>query len=385
MRCLFIPLIAWLCLILTGCSSTNKITRYSNIGTNARLVYRDKYELPYAMNFKNSVVGGLSGIDYDREHDQYFLISDDPAAHGPSRYYTAKIGLSNKGIDSVVLTEMTPLLNTEGLAYSDVRKDRAHSLDAEAMRYIPSLREIVYSSEGQRLEDKDKKWTIQNPTIYIARLDGTFKDSFELPQNMYMHQTEYGPRHNSVFEGLTLSNDQRSMFVSVEEPLYQDGPRVATGDSTALIRFLKFDMHSRKQVAQYAYRIEAVPYPPTPSNAFKINGVSDILYAGHDKFLVIERAFMTGRKSTSIRIYLADAGDANDISSVPALTSFQDIKSISKKLLFNLEDLHIYIDNIEGVTFGPQLPNGHQSLLLVSDDNFSSAQTSQFFLFEFIP
>ena len=94
---------------------------------------------------------------------------------------------------------------------------------------------------------------------------------------------------------------------------------------------------------------------------------------------------MTGRKSTSIRIYLADAGDANDISSVPALTSFQDIKSISKKLLFNLEDLHIYIDNIEGMTFGPLLANGHQSLLLVSDDNFSSAQTSQFFLFEFIP
>jgi len=361
------------------------MTRYLNIGPNARLVYRDKYDLPHAMNFKNSVVGGLSGIDYDREHDQYFLISDDPAAYGPSRYYTAKIGLSKKGIDSVVLTEMTPLLNTGGLPYSDVRKDRAHSLDAEALRYIPALREIVYSSEGQRFEDRDKNWIIQNPTIYIASPDGTFKDSFELPQNMYMNQTENGPRHNSVFEGLTLSNDQRSMFVSVEEPLYQDGPRAATGDSTALVRFLKFDVQSRKQVAHYAYRIEAVPYPPIPSNAFKINGVSDILYAGHDKFLVIERAFMTGRKSTSIRIYLADAGDATDISSAPALTSFQDIKSISKKLLFNLEDLHIYIDNIEGVTFGPQLPNGHQSLLLVSDDNFSSAQTSQFFLFEFIP
>jgi hypothetical protein len=43
----------------------------------------------------------------------------------------------------------------------------------------------------------------------------------------------------------------------------------------------------------------------------------------------------------------------------------------TKKLLLNLDDLGIYIDNIEGVTFGPVLPNGHKTLGMVADNNFN--------------
>lgn len=54
----------------------------------------------------------------------------------------------------------------------------------------------------------------------------------------------------------------------------------------------------------------------------------------------------------------------------------------NKKLLINMDDLGIYIDNIEGVTFGPDLPNGHKTLIFVSDNNFSKEQKTQFLLFE---
>ena len=47
-----------------------------------------------------------------------------------------------------------------------------------------------------------------------------------------------------------------------------------------------------------------------------------------------------------------------------------------------MNDLGIYTDNIEGLTFGPQLANGNRSLLFVSDNNFSSTQKTQVFLFE---
>jgi hypothetical protein len=47
-----------------------------------------------------------------------------------------------------------------------------------------------------------------------------------------------------------------------------------------------------------------------------------------------------------------------------------------------MDDLGIFTDNIEGLTFGPKLTNGHQSLLFVSDNNFSDKQKTQFLLFE---
>ncbi len=50
-----------------------------------------------------------------------------------------------------------------------------------------------------------------------------------------------------------------------------------------------------------------------------------------------------------------------------------------------MDSLGVYIDNIEGATFGPRLANGHRTLLLVADNNFETFQKTQFFLFEVIP
>ena len=47
-----------------------------------------------------------------------------------------------------------------------------------------------------------------------------------------------------------------------------------------------------------------------------------------------------------------------------------------------MDDLGIYIDNIEGITFGPILPDGKRSLLFVADNNFNPLEKTQFLLFE---
>jgi len=44
-----------------------------------------------------------------------------------------------------------------------------------------------------------------------------------------------------------------------------------------------------------------------------------------------------------------------------------------------------WIDNIEGVSFGPDLSHGHRSLVLVSDNNFNPDQITQFLAFEVLP
>jgi hypothetical protein len=47
-----------------------------------------------------------------------------------------------------------------------------------------------------------------------------------------------------------------------------------------------------------------------------------------------------------------------------------------------MDDLGIFTDNIEGITFGPKLANGKPTLLFVSDNNFSDKQKTQILLFE---
>ena len=42
------------------------------------------------------------------------------------------------------------------------------------------------------------------------------------------------------------------------------------------------------------------------------------------------------------------------------------------------------LDNTEGMSWGPVLPNGRRSLMFISDDNFSARQISQWLAFEFL-
>ena len=54
---------------------------------------------------------------------------------------------------------------------------------------------------------------------------------------------------------------------------------------------------------------------------------------------------------------------------------------MQKRLLLDMSALGIYIDNIEGVTWGPRMADGRRTLLFVSDNNFDTAQQTQFLLF----
>jgi hypothetical protein len=54
-----------------------------------------------------------------------------------------------------------------------------------------------------------------------------------------MQTEDKGPRQNGVLEGITFADNYTSLFVNVEEPLYEDGPRADTIDNNAFIRILK--------------------------------------------------------------------------------------------------------------------------------------------------
>jgi len=379
-RTSFFILIAVLC----SCSSSKKISTSLKNNSVSQLKYLSEYDVPNAKQFRGTTIGGLSGIDYDVKRDVYYLISDDRSAINPARFYTAGIHIAENKIDSIEFIAVDSLKTAQGATYPNSKQDPSHTPDPESLRYDPLTDEIVWSSEGERIIRPGNN-VLEDPAITVIDRNGTYKDSFDLPSNMHMHESESGPRQNSVFEGIAFTNEYKYLFVSVEEPIYEDGPRAGTDDSTAWIRMIKFDVATRKPVGQYAYKIEPVAYAAIPASAFKINGVSEILWIGENKLLVVERSFSTGRPGSAIRVFIADLERATDIANVHSYNAQLNAEPISKKLLLNMDELGRYVDNIEGVTFGPTLPNGHRTLIFVADDNFSPLQKTQFLLFEVIP
>ncbi|MBB6239768.1 hypothetical protein HDC90_004429 [Pedobacter sp. AK013] len=371
-------------LFLVSCSAT----RYASVSQNETRIssvkFLHEYVMPLNQVFENSVVGGLSGIDYDAVHNLYYLISDDPSQFSPARIYTAQLDLKENKIDTIRITGVTYLLQENGKQYPKYDTDKSVKPDGESVRYNPVTRQLIWSSEGERLF-KNGDTTIVQPSLTFISTGGKFLDTIPLPKGFQFTKTESGPRKNALFEGLTYTDHYKTLYASLEEPLYQDGPQSSFGYDKALTRILKFDVATKKNTAQYAYNLDALPVKPTVDNDWNVNGISEILAINNHTLLVMERAWAKGHDDhTFIKLYLVDlSGAENEIDNTSFLKNHP--RPLTKKLLFDFDSLNKHIDNFEGVTFGPKLANGHHSLIFCVDNNFGKSQVQQFFLFEIIP
>ena len=203
-----------------------------------------------------------------------------------------------------------------------------------------------------------------------------------LPANLEMQKQEKGPRNNGTLEGITFDSNYKNIYTNLEEPLFEDDDRAST-DKGAFIRLYQFNAKTKKNTAQYAYKLDPIAHEPNPKEAFAVNGISAIQYFGKNQLLVVERSYSTGTASCTIKVFLCDLKKASNVKNYVSLKN-QNFEIASKKLILNMDDLGIFIDNIEGLTFGPKLANGHRSLIFVSDNNFSDKQKTQFLLFELV-
>lgn len=346
------------------------------------LRFLGEYEIPFVMKFDSTIVGGLSGIDYDKKRDQYYAISDDRGSHGYIRFYTLKFDVSSDGLKRVRFLNVKPLLSPKSRRYD--KNIKATNPDPESIRLNTPLDELLWVSEGERIVGRSTK-SLTHPLIYTADLNGKYKTSYPLPENVKMQAISKGPRQNSALEGTTFNEKFTHLYVALEEPLHEDGPRADTVKNNATTRIFKFDVATRKLVASFAYPLEKVAYPPSPPDKFRINGVSEIVHAGGEWLITVERSFSTGRLPCTVKLFLTDLSTAQDITKISSLAKEPKVRAAAKTLLLNLDELGIYIDNVEGITFGPRLPNGNQTLILVTDNNFNWFEKTQLLLFEVVP
>ena len=362
--------------IFISCSNLKQVSKNDSV---PRLNFINSIEIPYNQDFKNTKIGGLSGIDYDKKQNLYYLISDERSQQNLSRFYTAKILLNNDRLEAINFQDSNTLKNEEGKTFGSWLTTPETSADPEDIRYNPKTNSLIWSSEGARVLTNDKT-VLQNPSITFMDLKGNFKSQIKLPSNLVMQKENRGPRNNGTLEGITFDKKFKTIYTSLEEPLFEDGDQASISKS-GLIRLYLFDAKTKENRAQYGYQLEKIAHEPKPKGAFAVNGVAAIQYYSKNQLLVLERSYSTGTQACTIKVFLCDFKKATNVKDYASLLN-QTIELASKKLILNVDDLGIFTDNIEGLTFGPKLANGKRSLLFVSDNNFSVAQKTQLLLFE---
>ena len=362
--------------IFISCSNLKQVSENSSV---PQLKFINSIEIPFNQEFKNTKIGGLSGIDYDKKQDLYYIICDERSQENLSRFYTAKINIKNDTLQAINFQQTNTLKNEAGNAFGNWLTTPETSADPEDIRYNPKTNSLIWSSEGARVLTADKT-VLQNPSITFMDLKGNFKTQLNLPANLEIQKEKKGPRNNGTLEGITFDNKYKTIYTSLEEPLFEDGDQASTTKG-GLIRLYQFDVKTKMNTAQYGYKLEPIAHEPKPEGAFAVNGVAAIQYYKKNQLLVLERSYSTGTQACTIKVFLCDFKKATNVKDYDSLLN-QKIELASKKLILNMDDLGVFTDNIEGLTFGPKLTNGNRSLIFVSDNNFSATQKTQVFLFE---
>jgi 3-phytase len=364
---LVLPAIAaWNTQHVTAAPTDDKVTvaSYELIGTTS---------IPTGTQFEGTEIGGLSSITYDSKRGVYYAISDDQGTIDPVRYYTLGIDVSDGRLDpgDITFQDVTNILDPSGMPYAPT------SLDPEGMA-LTHEGQLYFTSEG---------FTLRSPPVdpFIRRLNlnGRQTRSLDVPIKFLPDPNALGTRgvrSNLGFESLNVTPDQRTLVIASEAALFQDGPPAGVNQES-FARILEYRLSSGQSGSEYVYVVNPIAEPPVPTTAFAVNGLVELLPLDNlGTMLALERSFSVGAPGlgNTIWLYEIQTQGATDVSGKFSLLN-ETFTPVTKRLILNVEaDLGIEPDNIEGMAFGPALPDGRLPLVLMSDNNFTATQSTQF-------
>ncbi len=364
-------------IVLSACGTMPQITAEERLFPPISLEFLDEYVIK-PQTVQDTPLGGLSAITYDRQRDRFYALSDDRSQQAPARFYTLKIDLTTTDeqpakIEGVTVENVTLLKDQTGQTYS------SQTIDPEGIALSPRGT-IFISSEGVPKEGI-------NP--FIGEFDpttGQLQQEIRLPQR-YLIATDpetepQGVENNLGFEPLTISatstlkDDPFRIFTATEASLKQD--TTSTPPVNIPVRLLHYvisPVGPPVLVAEHLYLLDE-----TPKGAIA-NGLTELLALPREgSWLSLERTFgMFGFGAKLFQVVNSAASETSTISSFKE--GIEGIKPLRKKRLLDLETLEIELDNLEGMTLGPRLRDGSETLFLISDDNFNAEQTTQLLLF----
>lgn len=304
--------------------------------------------IPNGTIFQNTVIGGLSGLFFDPHTQTLSVISDDPGKNSDNRFYEFSVDY-RKSVPLEI--QNVHIFRPENNLKKDV------FLDSEG---------IVRTSEGHLIVSSETLFDGSKNFHKIFDQNGEQIGAFSVGDK-FIPKADFGIQANKGFEGLTTNSDSSILWTANESPLHQD--KIEGKDLVRLIKLVKKENY--EVLAEYAYELE--PFPVAK------NGLSEMMYISEHKLLTIERAHNYLTNTTIVRLFEVEIKNSKNYKNVPAFKSQKKIQTVTKKLLLDFKDLKLpKVDNLEGISFGPTLPNGKNSLIVVSDNNFNPLQITQF-------
>ncbi|VXD13589.1 conserved exported hypothetical protein [Planktothrix serta PCC 8927] len=325
--------------------------------------------LPTELLYNNTEVGGLSGITYNPEKQVYYAISDDPSNKNKARFYTLNIDLSSGFLSEtgVSVIGVTPLLTETGKPFTK------NSIDPEGIAF--SGNSIFIASEGNFYQNIP-------PFIQEFSLKGEILQTLPIPEKFFdgNGNKSRGVRSNLAFESLTITPDKTYLFTANENALIQDG-EIANLDRGTPARILRYNLQTNQPDREFLYITDPLANSSFIAEQYNRQGLVDLLAIDEQHLISLERSFSLGLGYT-IKLFIVSLEKADNIQDLPSLKAVDfEIRPAEKTLLLNLSRLNIAIDNIEGLTWGALLPEAGRSLILISDNNFTTLQTTQIIAF----
>lgn len=312
-------------------------------------------------------LGGLSGLTFDALTGRYLALSDDRSEDGPARFYRLAIDLPAAGSSAaarpapLVTVEAAVTLLGPGGAPFGRRK-----LDPEGIAIGgaggPAQERIYVSSEGEAKVGLA-------PFVDEFDLAGRFLRELPLPARYRPAVgVAVGVRNNLGFEALSLTPDGRYLVAGTENGLAQESPAAAPGVPSRT-RLLRWDLERGGAPEEFLYVVEAVSVtPPAPADVI-VNGLVEAIALDRDELLTLERQWVPG-VGVEMKLFAVSLAGVPNVAAVDPPESLS-LATAKKTLLLNFADLGLPLDNFEGMTLGPPLPDGRRPLVIVSDDNFN--------------
>lgn len=327
--------------------------------------------------FQETEIGGLSGITYDKKQNKLLAISDDKSWVNETRFYELDLTLTPTEF-KIVPSKIVKLKKENGKFFE---KSEA---DFEGIALYND--DILISSEGSL-----KHSPPTSSALYRFSRNGELREMISIPKIFKIPEKgaldASGTRENKGFETLSTSLDGKTTFIGAEDALIQDGEIASLSNSSTTRIVIYKDLKPVKEVPYTVEKIESSKV--NVGNESSDNGLVDIAAIDDKSFYSLERMWIPHINKNIIRIYNCQiTKETTDISKIDSL-KLQKFSPVKKTLVADLDDfiskMNIkLLDNIEGISFGPKLVNGSQTLILVSDNNFSQKQRTLFMAFEIL-
>lgn len=325
-------------------------------------------------------LGGISAVEFTGRDDRYLLLPDRGPLDGATEYrcrvHELKLAVRPKQSPAVV----AELVATKFLVDE---ADRPLVGSAAAFDAADPAGGQRFDPEGIRIDRRGGGDTFisdeYGPGVY--RFSAAGKRTFVFPVSDRFRvthpaatpseesaQNAKGRQPNGGLEGLAITPDGKKLYAAMQRPLIQESVPSSNGKRTGTkTRIIEFELPEGK-TREFLYSLDDTSH-----------GVSEILAINDHEFLVLERDGKAGGEATAKKIFKVDLADSSDISdrdTLPARGPAEGVKPARKSLFLDLLAPQFGLrgaetpEKVEGLAFGPDLPDGRRLLIVAVDNDF---------------